>query len=79
MFIIGFCQSKKLFVETICLLFLKNIYVYHETHFYMKKPKKKLTITLDPDVVKHLEDGGFNKSRFINKILEAYLQKEKLK
>lgn len=43
----------------------------------MKKPQKNLSVTIDPDVNKLLEDGGYNKSKLINKLLEAYLKEKK--
>ena len=43
----------------------------------MKKPQKKLSVSIDPDVNKLLEDGGYNKSKLINKLLETYLKEKK--
>lgn len=40
----------------------------------MKKPQKKLSVSLDPDVDKVLEEGGYNKSKLINKLLQKYLK-----
>lgn len=44
----------------------------------MKKDKTKLSVTIEPKVDKLLEDGGFNKSKLINKLLEEFLGSRKL-
>jgi hypothetical protein len=43
----------------------------------MKQPKKKLSVTIDPEIDKILEDGGFNKSKLINKLLEVYIKSKR--
>lgn len=40
----------------------------------MKKSQKKLSITLEPEVNKILEEGGYNKSKLINQLLKKYLE-----
>jgi hypothetical protein len=39
----------------------------------MKKPKKKLSITIEPKIDKLLENSSTNKSKLINKLLEKFL------
>jgi metal-responsive CopG/Arc/MetJ family transcriptional regulator len=45
----------------------------------MKKKQKSLSICIEPEVDKLLEEGGYNKSKLINKLLEVYLKKESIK
>ena len=45
----------------------------------MKRPQKNLSICIDPKINKLLEDGGFNKSKLINKLLIEYLKEQKIK
>lgn len=42
-----------------------------------KQKKSKLSITLETDVNKILEDLNFNKSKLINKLLRDYINKIK--
>jgi metal-responsive CopG/Arc/MetJ family transcriptional regulator len=44
-----------------------------------KKHQKKLTNAIDPELNKILEDGGYNKSKFINSLLKKYIKKIKEK
>lgn len=40
--------------------------------------KRQLSISIDPEVNKILEDGAINKSKLINKLLKVYLEKRRL-
>ena len=42
----------------------------------MKKEQKKLTIAIDQELNKLLEDGGYNKSKLINSLLKKYIQEK---
>jgi hypothetical protein len=44
-----------------------------------KKSQKSLSISIEPSVYKILDEGGYNKSKFINNLLKDYIQKEKQK
>jgi len=39
-----------------------------------RKEQKKLTIAIDPELHKILEDGGYNKSKLINSLLKNYIK-----
>ena len=48
----------------------------------MKKDKKSLSVSIDPDVNEELEQRAINKSKLVNKLLKEYLKnldKEKIK
>ena len=40
----------------------------------MKKEKKKLTIAIEPEILKKIDEGDFNRSKLINKLLRKYLK-----
>lgn len=65
------------------VLYLFCCWVYFIIKSYifdnMKRPLKKLSISLDPQVNYILEEGGFNKSKVINQLLKKYLEKNKYK
>ena len=45
----------------------------------LEKPKTnkiKLSVTIEPDILKVLEEYGFNRSKLINKLLKTYLNKK---
>jgi hypothetical protein len=44
-----------------------------------KKEYKKISIVLDPDIIKKLEEGKYNKSKLIDSLLDDYLKKENKK
>jgi len=41
----------------------------------MKKPKKKLSVSIEPKINRLLDVCGFNKSKLINKLLIGYFKK----
>jgi hypothetical protein len=40
----------------------------------MKKEKTHVSIVLDPEILKKLEEGNFNKSKLIDSLLEKYFK-----
>jgi len=40
-----------------------------------RKQKKKLSVCIEPELDSVLDEGGFNKSKLINKLLIGYLKK----
>jgi len=42
-----------------------------------KKEYEHLTISLSPEILKKLEEGGYNKSKIINRLLTEYFEKAK--
>lgn len=43
----------------------------------MKKQQTHLSITIEPEINKLLDELGFNKSKLINKLLEKFLKEQK--
>lgn len=43
----------------------------------MKKETTKLSITLSSKIIKKLEEGDFNKSKLIIRLLREYVEKKK--
>jgi len=43
----------------------------------MKKPKKKLSICIEPELDNVLDKGGFNKSKLINSLLKKHMENNK--
>jgi len=41
-----------------------------------KKETKKLTIVIDPEIYKKLNEGGFNSNKLVNQLLKKYLEKK---
>ena len=44
-----------------------------------KKTFKKISIALDPEILKKLEEGNYNKSKLIDSLLTEFLKKQKNK
>ena len=44
----------------------------------MKPNKKSLSISIDPNINELLEDGGYNKSKLINKLIDRFITARKL-
>ncbi len=44
-----------------------------------KKQYKKISIVLEPEILKKLEEGKFNKSKLIDSLLDDYIIKQKKK
>jgi hypothetical protein len=42
-----------------------------------KKEYDKITITLSPNIIRKLDEGDYNKSKLIDKLLTEYFKKEK--
>jgi hypothetical protein len=42
-----------------------------------KKETKKLTIVINPEIYKKLNEGGFNSNKLINKLLKKYLEEKR--
>ena len=42
----------------------------------MKNETTKLSITLSPETIKNLEEGDFNKSKLIIRLLKEYIEKK---
>jgi len=42
----------------------------------MKNETMKLSITLSPETIKKLEEGDFNKSKLIIRLLKEYIEKK---
>jgi metal-responsive CopG/Arc/MetJ family transcriptional regulator len=38
--------------------------------------KKKLSVSISPKVKQLLEEGGYNRSKLINKLLQKYISKQ---
>lgn len=43
----------------------------------LEKPKKKLMLSIDPDILQELEKDGVNKSRLFSIIAKKYLRKKR--
>ena len=43
----------------------------------LEKPKKKLMLSIDPDILEELEKDGVNKSRLFSIIAKKYLRKKR--
>lgn len=41
-----------------------------------KKTYKKISIALDPEIIKLLEEGNYNKSKLIDSLLSDFFKKE---
>ena len=39
-----------------------------------RKSQKKLTIAIEPELEKILDEGGYNKSKLINTLLKKYIK-----
>ena len=52
----------------------KIAYIYEKNKNMAKKEQKKLTIAIEPELNKILEEGGFNKSKLINTLLKKYIK-----
>ena len=42
-----------------------------------KKTYKKLRIVLDPEILKKLDEGKYNKSKLIDSLLDNYIKNQK--
>lgn len=52
-----------------CLLFISLV-------ICLNMAKKKMCITISPKINDVLENGGFNKSKLISKLLQEYIKKQ---
>ena len=41
-----------------------------------KKEYKKISIVLNPEIIKKLDEGKYNKSKLIDSLLDEYLKKQ---
>lgn len=41
-----------------------------------KKEYKKISIVLNPEIIKKLDEGKYNKSKLIDSLLDDYLKKQ---
>lgn len=48
-----------------------------ENNYIQPKKQNKLSITIDQEIDKILEDLNFNKSKLINKLLRNFISKKK--
>ena len=44
-----------------------------------KKTYKKISIALEPEILKKLEEGKYNKSKLIDSLLDTYFKKQEKK
>lgn len=44
-----------------------------------KKAYKKISIALDPEILKKLEEGKYNKSKLIDSLLDTYFKNQEKK
>lgn len=44
-----------------------------------KKTFKKISIAIDPEIIKKLDEGKFNKSKLIDSLLDSYFKKQNKK
>jgi hypothetical protein len=44
-----------------------------------KKTYKKISIALDPEILKKLDEGNYNKSKLIDSLLSSYFKKQEKK
>ena len=54
----------------------KLLFTYNQTfHIFMgMKESKHISIALDPDILKQLEDSNYNKSKLIDKLLSEHFK-----